>query len=138
MRISCGRWKPSADAGETITRSERCGIPCGPGDLSASEPSIESLRRELSRNAQLRMVCGFAGVSCAGQDQCPVASGLRIPLETDRRVFTPIDRASYQWVENMITAPPWNGSTVGWMSRSDWNGTLFADSKKCACERDSP
>ena len=26
-----------------------------------------------------------------------MASGLRIPLETDRRVFTPIDRASYQW-----------------------------------------
>ena len=26
-----------------------------------------------------------------------MASGLRIPLKTDRRVFTPIDRASYQW-----------------------------------------
>ena len=31
MRISCGHWKPPADAGETIIRSERCGIPCGPG-----------------------------------------------------------------------------------------------------------
>ena len=38
-----------------------------------------------------------AGTPCAGQAQCPVASGLRIPLNTDRRVFTPVDRASYQW-----------------------------------------
>jgi hypothetical protein len=26
-----------------------------------------------------------------------VAQGLRIPLAEDRRIFTPIDRASYQW-----------------------------------------
>ncbi len=29
--------------------------------------------------------------------QCPVAPGFRIPRETDRRVFTPIDRASDTW-----------------------------------------
>lgn len=38
-----------------------------------------------------------AGTVCAGAAQCPVASGLRIPIRTDRRVFTPIDRSSYQW-----------------------------------------
>lgn len=26
-----------------------------------------------------------------------MAQGIRIPLETDRRMFTPIDRASYKW-----------------------------------------
>ena len=26
-----------------------------------------------------------------------MAQGLRIPLETDRRVFTPLDRDSYKW-----------------------------------------
>lgn len=26
-----------------------------------------------------------------------VKSGIRIPLKTDRRIFTPIDRSSYKW-----------------------------------------
>lgn len=38
-----------------------------------------------------------AGVTCPGAAECPVAQGIRIPLETDRRIFTPIDRASYKW-----------------------------------------
>ena len=37
----------------------------------------------------------FAGITCDAQDTCPVAQGIRISLETDRRVFTPIDRSSY-------------------------------------------
>lgn len=37
------------------------------------------------------------GITCAGAAQCPVAQGIRIPLSVDRRVFTPIDRASYKW-----------------------------------------
>jgi hypothetical protein len=34
------------------------------------------------------------GITCKGQKQCPVAQGIRIRLEEDRRVFTPIDRSS--------------------------------------------
>ena len=30
-------------------------------------------------------------------DECPVTQGIRIKLEVDRRIFTPIDRASYKW-----------------------------------------
>lgn len=37
------------------------------------------------------------GIQCEGQAQCPVAQGIRIPLSEDRRIFTPIDRASYKW-----------------------------------------
>lgn len=37
------------------------------------------------------------GIDCKGQAQCPVAQGIRIPLSADRRIFTPIDRASYKW-----------------------------------------
>ncbi|MDY0405161.1 transposase [Virgibacillus sp. 179-BFC.A HS] len=37
------------------------------------------------------------GVSCEGMTDCPVAQGIRIKLEEDRRIFTPIDRASYKW-----------------------------------------
>lgn len=34
------------------------------------------------------------GIMCKGQAQCPAAKGIRIPLSEDRRIFTPIDRAS--------------------------------------------
>ena len=58
-----------------------------------SNGGFEEARQTLKKRCPAR----FAGVSCAGQDQCPVAQGLRIPLETDRRVFTPLDRDSDQW-----------------------------------------
>lgn len=37
------------------------------------------------------------GITCKGQAECPVNHGIRIPLSEDRRIFTPIDRASYKW-----------------------------------------
>nr|WP_223298966.1 transposase [Paenibacillus darwinianus] len=37
------------------------------------------------------------GIKCDGQAQCPVAQGIRISLSEDRRIFTPVDRASYKW-----------------------------------------
>ena len=58
-----------------------------------SNGGFEEARHTLKKRCPVR----FAGVSCTGQDQCPVAQGLRIPLETDRRVFTPLDRDSYKW-----------------------------------------
>jgi len=37
------------------------------------------------------------GYACEGQDGCPVGKAVRIPLETDRRVFTPLARSSLKW-----------------------------------------
>jgi len=38
------------------------------------------------------------GYACAGMDQCPLyQKALRIPLDVDRRVFTPVARSSYAW-----------------------------------------
>lgn len=37
------------------------------------------------------------GLKCNRCEQCRVKSGLRIKLEVDRRIFTPIDRSSYKW-----------------------------------------
>ena len=39
------------------------------------------------------------GVECAGKCQCPVKGAVRINLEEDRRVFTPLARSSYKWKE---------------------------------------
>jgi len=40
------------------------------------------------------------GICCQSMETCKVKQGIRIPLETDRRIFTPIDRASYKWEKN--------------------------------------
>jgi hypothetical protein len=58
-----------------------------------SNGGFEAARQRLKKRCPAR----YAGVSCTGQDQCPVAQGIRIPLDTDRRSFTPIDRTSYTW-----------------------------------------
>ncbi len=42
------------------------------------------------------------GILCAGQSQCPLASGLRVPMNVDRRIFTPIERASQQSIRRVI------------------------------------
>ena len=30
-------------------------------------------------------------------EECKAKNGIRIPIKTDRRIFTPIDRSSYKW-----------------------------------------
>jgi len=40
------------------------------------------------------------GITCEGQEQCPVSQGLRIKLEENRRLFTPIARSSYSWTRS--------------------------------------
>jgi len=37
------------------------------------------------------------GAACAGRDRCEVKGAVRVPLETDRRLFTPLARSSYAW-----------------------------------------
>jgi len=38
------------------------------------------------------------GIDCKGKTQCPLyKKSLRIPLEEDRRIFTPVPRSSYKW-----------------------------------------
>ncbi len=39
----------------------------------------------------------YCGVTCAGRGSCPIADAVRIKLEEDRRIFTPIARSSYVW-----------------------------------------
>ena len=37
------------------------------------------------------------GIECKCMGRCPIKQGIRIKLEENRRIFTPIDRASYKW-----------------------------------------
>jgi len=53
---------------------------------------------EKDRNT-LKKLCPakYYGRECKGREECQVAQGIRIPLSEDRRIFTPIDRASQKW-----------------------------------------
>ena len=37
------------------------------------------------------------GLDCRGMNKCCASGGIRIPLEEDRRIFTPLARSSYKW-----------------------------------------
>lgn len=37
------------------------------------------------------------GIECAGRDKCPIGKAVRIPMEQEPRVFTPLPRSSYKW-----------------------------------------
>lgn len=47
----------------------------------------------------LKKICPVEsyGVECKSYGRCPVNYSIRIELETDRRIFTPVDRASHKW-----------------------------------------
>ena len=53
---------------------------------------------ERDRNTlKYRCPARYSGITCEGMEQCPVANAVRIKLEEDRRVFTPVARSSYVW-----------------------------------------
>ena len=53
---------------------------------------------EASRGTlKYRCPASHYGLECAGKGHCPVRGAVRIPLEEDRRVFTPLARSSYAW-----------------------------------------
>jgi len=37
------------------------------------------------------------GLDCPGRADCEVSGAVRVPLETDRRIFTPLARVTYTW-----------------------------------------
>ena len=47
----------------------------------------------------LKYICPVKayGINCPGQGKCPSRKGIRVSLETNRRIFTPIARSSYKW-----------------------------------------
>jgi hypothetical protein len=53
---------------------------------------------ETSRQC-LRKTCPVKayGITCPSYGRCPHQGGIRIPLTTDSRIFTAVDRSSYKW-----------------------------------------
>jgi hypothetical protein len=49
------------------------------------------------RTQKFRCPAAHYGVECQGRSECEVKGSVRVPLEADRRIFTPLARASYAW-----------------------------------------
>jgi transposase len=49
--------------------------------------------------ATLKYRCGAKhyGLECAGRERCHISDNIRIDIESNRRIFTPLARSSYKW-----------------------------------------
>lgn len=70
-----------------------CYCPCTAKRREMAYGGFEKDRRTLKYRCPAR----HYGIDCKGIERCPVAGGVRIPLQEDRRVFTPLARSSYRW-----------------------------------------
>ncbi len=63
------------------------------------EMCVGGFEKDRKEHGTLRKLCPAMqyGIECQFMDKCHVKQGIRIDINVDRRVFTPIDRASYKW-----------------------------------------
>jgi hypothetical protein len=74
------------------------------GEVFCHCPKTGACRRmayggfEAGRETQkFRCPAAHYGLECAGRATCEVRRSVRVPLAVDRRIFTPLARASYAW-----------------------------------------
>lgn len=52
---------------------------------------------EQRKTLKYRCISSCYNLLCPGKQVCPIKGGVRVPLATDRRLFTPVARSSYKW-----------------------------------------
>lgn len=63
------------------------------------EMCVGGFEKDRKTHGTLKKLCPAKhyGIECKYMDKCQVKQGIRIDIDIDRRIFTPIDRASYKW-----------------------------------------
>jgi len=63
------------------------------------EMCVGGFEKDRKKHGTLKKLCPAKqyGIKCKYMDKCQVKQGIRIDIDLDRRIFTPIDRASYKW-----------------------------------------
>jgi hypothetical protein len=63
------------------------------------EMCVGGFEKDRKSHGTLKKLCPAKhyGIECKYIDKCQVKQGIRIDIDIDRRIFTPIDRASYKW-----------------------------------------
>ncbi len=75
------------------------------GEVFCVNPNEDDERREMAYGGfekergtlKYRCPAKHYGYECSGERWCPVGKAVRISMEEDRRVFTPLARSSYRW-----------------------------------------
>ncbi|NLC44636.1 MAG: transposase [Clostridiales bacterium] len=63
------------------------------------EMCVGGFEKDRKIHGTLKKLCPAKhyGIECKYIDKCQVKQGIRIDIDIDRRIFTPIDRTSYKW-----------------------------------------
>jgi hypothetical protein len=63
------------------------------------EMCVGGFEKDRKKHGTLKKLCPAKqyGIKCKYMKKCHVKQGIRIDIDLDRRIFTPIDRASYKW-----------------------------------------
>ncbi|KHO62849.1 transposase [Thermoanaerobacter sp. YS13] len=63
------------------------------------EMCVGGFEKDRKEHGTLKKLCPAKeyGIECKYMEKCKVKQGIRIDIKEDRRIFTPIDRASYKW-----------------------------------------
>jgi len=63
------------------------------------EMCVGGFEKDRKEHGTLKKLCPAKqyGIKCKYMGKCQVKQGIRIDIDLDRRIFTPIDRASYKW-----------------------------------------
>ena len=69
---------------------------CCPHELKLKEMTYAGFEQQ-RQTLKYRCPAKHYGRQCKGEKECPVKKSIRIPLATDRRLFTPLARSSYKW-----------------------------------------
>ena len=69
---------------------------CCPRELKLKEMAYGGFEQQ-RETLKYRCPARHYGRQCKGEKECPVKASIRIPLATDRRVFTPLARSSHRW-----------------------------------------
>ena len=69
---------------------------CCPQEVKLREMAYGGFEQQ-RETLKYRCPARHYGFKCKGEDKCPVKQSIRIPLNEDRRVFTPLARSSYRW-----------------------------------------
>ena len=82
---------------ENIVYDYRGTVSCVcPASGTQQQMAYAGLERERG-TLKYRCPAEHYGSECAGRELCPIGKAVRIPMEQEPRVFTPLPRHSYKW-----------------------------------------
>lgn len=92
-----GETEHVAEGSQNIVYDYRGTVSCVcPSTGTQRQMAYAGLERDRG-TLKYRCPAAHYGIECAGREACPIGKTVRIPMEQEPRVFTPLPRSSYKW-----------------------------------------